>query len=208
MSKHAKELIKNKNLPEWLIKYPSMFPDAKKDYDPVTYLKDLNEEEIRLLSEFLVLKPYKPNGFTSQILVSAINPDTKEIEEYSRLFNKWLTKKNNTNRKNIDYISTDPGPGHKKKEGQLTVAQDVDDTVVLDMIPKIGCICLSDETIKLTRTLFIIANFNNKIKKITIFKNNSVKEAIKDKKHFENIKVRDVSYCKKKLSELLKQKIL
>ena len=67
---------------------------------------------------------------------------------------------------------------------------------------------LSDETIKLTRTLFIIANFNNKIKKITIFKNNSVKEAIKDKKHFKNIKVRDVSYCKKKLSELLKQKIL
>ena len=83
VSKHAKELIKNKNLPEWLIKYPSMFPDAKKDYDPVTYLKDLNEEEIRLLSEFLVLKPYKPNGFTSQILVSAINPDTQEIEEYS-----------------------------------------------------------------------------------------------------------------------------
>ena len=83
VSKHAKELIKNKNLPEWLIKYPSMFPDAKKDYDPVTYLKGLNEEEIRLLSEFLVLKPYKPNGFTSQILVSAINPDTKEIEEYS-----------------------------------------------------------------------------------------------------------------------------
>ena len=83
VSKHAKELIKNKNLPEWLIKYPSMFPDAKKDYDPDTYLKGLNEEEIRLLSEFLVLKPYKPNGFTSQILVSAINPDTQEIEEYS-----------------------------------------------------------------------------------------------------------------------------
>ena len=83
VSKHAKELIKNKNLPEWLIKYPSMFPDAKKDYDPVKYLKSLNEEEVRLLSEFLVLKPYKPNGFTSQILVSAINPDTQEIEEYS-----------------------------------------------------------------------------------------------------------------------------
>ncbi len=83
VSKHAKELIKNKNLPEWLIKYPSMFPNAKKDYDPDTYLKGLNEEEIRLLSEFLVLKPYKPNGFTSQILVSAINPDTQEIEEYS-----------------------------------------------------------------------------------------------------------------------------
>ena len=83
VSKHAKELIKNKSLPEWLIKYPSMFPKAKKDYDPTKYLEDLNEEEVRLLSEFLVLKPYKPNGFTSQILVSAINPDTQEIEEYS-----------------------------------------------------------------------------------------------------------------------------
>ena len=83
VSKHAKQLIKNKNLPEWLIKYPSMFPDAKKDYDPTKYLEDLNEKEVRLLSEFLVLKPYKPNGFTSQILVSAINPDTQEIEEYS-----------------------------------------------------------------------------------------------------------------------------
>ena len=34
VSDHAKKLIKQKNLPEWLIKYPSMFPDAKKEYDP------------------------------------------------------------------------------------------------------------------------------------------------------------------------------
>ena len=80
---HTKKLIKEKNLPEWLIKYPSMFPDAKKEYDPQEYLFNLDEQDTRLLSEFLGIKPYKPNGFTSQILISAINPETNKIEEYS-----------------------------------------------------------------------------------------------------------------------------
>ena len=83
VSDHAKELIKEKNFPEWLIKYPSMFPDAKKEYNPEEYLINLNDEEVRLLSEFLGLKPYKPNGFTSQILISAKNKENNEIEEYS-----------------------------------------------------------------------------------------------------------------------------
>ncbi len=83
VSDHAKKLIEEKNFPEWLIKYPSMFPDAKKEYNPEEYLINLNEEEVRLLSEFLGLKPYKPNGFTSQILISAKNKETNEIEEYS-----------------------------------------------------------------------------------------------------------------------------
>ena len=83
VSDYAKKLIKQKNLPEWLIKYPSMFPDAKKEYDPQEFLTNLNEEEIRLMSEFLGIKPYKPNGFTSQILISAINPETNKVEEYS-----------------------------------------------------------------------------------------------------------------------------
>ena len=83
VSDHAKELIEEKNFPEWLIKYPSMFPDAKKEYNPEEYLIDLNDEEVRLLSEFLGLKPYKPNGFTSQILISAKNKENNEIEEYS-----------------------------------------------------------------------------------------------------------------------------
>ena len=83
VSDHAKQLIEEKNFPEWLIKYPSMFPDAKKEYNPEEYLINLNEEEVRLLSEFLGLKPYKPNGFTSQILISAKNKENNEIEEYS-----------------------------------------------------------------------------------------------------------------------------
>ena len=83
VSDHAKKLIKQKNLPEWLIKYPSMFPDAKKEHDPQEILTNIKEEEIRLMSEFLGIKPYKPNGFTSQILISAINPETNKLEEYS-----------------------------------------------------------------------------------------------------------------------------
>ena len=83
VSDHAKELIEEKNFPKWLIKNPSMFPDAKKEYNPEEYLINLNEEEVRLLSEFLGLKPYKPNGFTSQILISAKNKENNEIEEYS-----------------------------------------------------------------------------------------------------------------------------
>ena len=83
VSEHAKKLIEEKNFPEWFIKYPSMFPDAKKEYDPQGYLINLDDEEIRLLSEFLGIKPYKPNGFTSQILISAINSETNKIEEYS-----------------------------------------------------------------------------------------------------------------------------
>ena len=81
--RQSKELIINNNLPEWLIKYPSMFPSAKKEYDPESIISALNIEEARLLSEYLGLKPYKPNGFTSQILVSAVDPETNEVTEYS-----------------------------------------------------------------------------------------------------------------------------
>ncbi len=83
VSEHAKNLIEEKNFPEWLIKYPSMFPDAKKEYDPQEYLINLDSEDTRLLSEFLGIKPYKPNGFTSQILISAKNSETNKVEEYS-----------------------------------------------------------------------------------------------------------------------------
>ena len=83
VSVFAKQLIADQNLPEWLIKYPSMFPSAKKDYDPQSIVDTLNEEDARLLSEYLGLKPYKGNGFTAQILVSMPDHETGEIIEYS-----------------------------------------------------------------------------------------------------------------------------
>jgi len=79
----AKELIVEKDLPEWLVKYPSMFPSAKKDYDPDSIISMLDYEDARLLSEYLGIKPYKPNGFTSQILVSMVDSKTGELAEYS-----------------------------------------------------------------------------------------------------------------------------
>ena len=79
----AKDLILSQNLPEWLIKYPSMFPSAKKEYDPQAIVDSLVDEDARLLSEYLGLKPYKPNGFTAQILVSMMDPQTGELVEYS-----------------------------------------------------------------------------------------------------------------------------
>ncbi len=83
VSVFAKDLIADKDLPEWLIKYPSMFPSAKKDYDPQSIVSRLGDEEARLMSEYLGLKPYKPNGFTAQILVSMVDPETSEVVEYS-----------------------------------------------------------------------------------------------------------------------------
>ena len=73
----------DQDLPDWLIKYPSMFPSAKKDYDPQSIVDSLNQEDARLLSEFLGLKHYKPNGFTAQILISMADPQTGELVEYS-----------------------------------------------------------------------------------------------------------------------------
>ena len=95
----SKELIINNNLPEWIIKYPSMFPSAKKEYDPESIISSLNIEEARLLSEYLGLKPYKPNGFTSQILVSAIDPETNEVTEYS--VSRINTNKDTVNARSI-----------------------------------------------------------------------------------------------------------
>ena len=79
----AKDLSLSQNLPDWLIKYPSMFPSAKKEYDPQAIVDSLVDEDARLLSEYLGLKPYKPNGFTAQILVSMMDPQTGELVEYS-----------------------------------------------------------------------------------------------------------------------------
>jgi alpha-1,4-digalacturonate transport system permease protein len=60
-----------------------MFPSAKKDYNPDSIISMLDYEDARLLSEYLGIKPYKPNGFTSQILVSMVDSKTGELAEYS-----------------------------------------------------------------------------------------------------------------------------
>ena len=48
----AKKYITENNLPDWLLKYPSMFPSSKKEHNPELILETLNIEDQRLLSEF------------------------------------------------------------------------------------------------------------------------------------------------------------
>ena len=75
--------IRDNGLPEWLLKYPSMFPNSKKEYKPEKILSNLKNEDRRLLSEFLGIDPYKPNGFTAQILVRAPDPNDGEIKKFA-----------------------------------------------------------------------------------------------------------------------------
>ena len=60
----------------------------------------MDEEEKRLLSEFLGIDPYKPNTFTSQILVSAEDPETNIIKQYS--INRLKTTRDTVSGRLID----------------------------------------------------------------------------------------------------------
>ena len=77
------KLIKNKNYPECVLKYPTLFETKKAECKVSSIIKNLNYEEKRLISEYLEIKPFKPNGFSSQILISAPDPDSGEIKEFA-----------------------------------------------------------------------------------------------------------------------------
>ena len=79
----AKKYITENNLPDWLLKYPSMFPNSKKEHNPELILETLSIEDQRLLSEFLGINPYKPNGFTAQILVTAPDPESGNPSKFA-----------------------------------------------------------------------------------------------------------------------------
>ena len=79
----ARQMIADKSLPEWLIRYSSMSAAAREALDLNAVLTQLDAEETRLLSEYLGVAPYKPNRLVSQILVEAPDPDTGEIKSWS-----------------------------------------------------------------------------------------------------------------------------
>lgn len=79
----ARAIVIDNGLPDWVIKYASMFDSQKANYDPTEILESLPYEERRVLYEFLNIKPFKPNGFTSQILLSAPDPVTGEQKQYA-----------------------------------------------------------------------------------------------------------------------------
>lgn len=72
----ARQLISEKGLPDWLLRYPTMTATARAQLDADGVLENLDPEEDRLLSEFLSLDPYQPNKLVAQVLVIAPHPDT------------------------------------------------------------------------------------------------------------------------------------
>lgn len=83
VASQARELITARGLPDWLLRYPSMSVQAKAERDIDAALAGLDPEELRLLSEFLVIDPFKPNKMISQIRVTAPDPDTGAVGEYA-----------------------------------------------------------------------------------------------------------------------------
>jgi alpha-1,4-digalacturonate transport system permease protein len=83
VSPQSRKLIKEKNLPEWMILYPSIDRFAKVKFDVQGAISGLDDEQKRLLLEYLGVKPYAPNRFNLQILVTAPDPKNGEIREYA-----------------------------------------------------------------------------------------------------------------------------
>ncbi len=79
----GRQLIKDKNLPEWMVRYPTMFPNIKSKFDPLKEVSHLSDTERRLLFEFLGVKPFKANTLTTQVLAQAPDPKTGKIELYA-----------------------------------------------------------------------------------------------------------------------------
>jgi len=81
--KLARELITEKALPNWLIRYSSMAPAGRDELDLETVRAQLTAEEDRLLMEFLGVEPFKANRLVSQVLVSAPDPDSGIVKQYA-----------------------------------------------------------------------------------------------------------------------------
>ena len=80
---YARQLIEQKSLPDWLIRYSSMAPDAREALDLDAVLLQLDTSEQRVLLEYLGVEPFKANRLVSQVLVTAPDPVTADIKEYS-----------------------------------------------------------------------------------------------------------------------------
>ncbi|OUD08447.1 ABC transporter permease [Marivivens niveibacter] len=78
----VRDLISEKGLPDWLLRYPSMSASAKSEVDLDAVLAGLDTENVRLLSEYLNLAPYEPARVSLQILVTAPDPVTGVETEF------------------------------------------------------------------------------------------------------------------------------
>ena len=80
---YARQLIEQKSLPDWLVRFSSMAPAAREALELDAVLAQLDASEQRILLEYLGVEPYKANRLVSQVLVSAPDPDTGDIKQYS-----------------------------------------------------------------------------------------------------------------------------
>lgn len=135
--------------------------------------KDIIDEQTLYLKDNEVFD-YPVNNYDYSMKECFIKPT--RIEDYSDRFNNWLFNKTNEKLIDVDYVVTDPGPGYKNKDEQFYISQDVDDVLTLCLIPNINTICVSDETVVLSRTSFILTHFKDKIRHLEVFENNSVKQ--------------------------------
>jgi len=124
-----------------------------------------------------------------EICETVVSP--KQNAMFSQFFNNWLVL---GERNPVDYVVTDPGPGHKKRGKLSLVAQDVDDAITLFLTPSIYKLYISDETRVFSRSTFCIANFNEKFEHLEIYENDSVKGKMPDR-----ILNRDVKKCQELL---------
>jgi len=78
----VRDLVAAQDLPDWLLRYPSMSATAKQDFDADAVIAALNPEDQRLLSEFLGVGSYEPSRLTLQILARAPDPVTGEETQF------------------------------------------------------------------------------------------------------------------------------
>ncbi|WP_394181554.1 carbohydrate ABC transporter permease [Yoonia maritima] len=78
----VRDLVAAQDLPDWLLRYPSMSATAKQDFDADAVIAALNAEDQRLLSEFLGVGSYEPSRLTLQILARAPDPVTGEETQF------------------------------------------------------------------------------------------------------------------------------
>ena len=79
----ARDLITEKGLPDWLVRYAALTGTAKEAFDVEGALVGLDEDDRRLMSEFLGLAPFEPNKLVSQVLVMADDPETGARTAYA-----------------------------------------------------------------------------------------------------------------------------
>lgn len=79
----ARQLIVEKNLPEWLTRYPALTAEAKSAFNVDAVLASLDAEGRRLMAEYILAKPYQPNKLVSQDMVMAPDPKSGDVTAFA-----------------------------------------------------------------------------------------------------------------------------